>query len=85
VEVVSGLYESLINQFVDTGIEEAASKQQRPERRALDSANHTYLAQYRRSYFRKAFSSIIRAKRLLVVYSNDYFNGTYGLTWKGNQ
>lgn len=65
MKLVPGLYESLINQFIEAGIEEAASQQLRPERRSLDSGDsHTYLAQYLADYIRKAFSSIPKDERL---------------------
>ena len=47
MKLVPGLYESVINAFIDAGIEEAASQDLRAERRILDSGDsHTYLAQY---------------------------------------
>jgi len=62
VKLVPGLYESLINQFIDAGIEEAASRQLHAERRSLDSGDsHTYLAQYLADHIRKAFSSSLKA------------------------
>jgi superfamily II DNA or RNA helicase len=65
VKLVPGLYESLISQFIDSGIEEAASLHLQAERRALDSGDsHTYLAQYLTDHIRKAFSSFPQAERL---------------------
>lgn len=65
MKLVPGLYESLINQFIDAGIEEAASQQLHAERRALDSGDsHIYLAQYLADHIRKVFSSIPQAERL---------------------
>jgi superfamily II DNA or RNA helicase len=65
VKLVPGLYESLINQFIEAGIEEAAPDELRPELRALDAGDsHSYLAQYLANYIRKAFSSIPREVRL---------------------
>jgi superfamily II DNA or RNA helicase len=65
VKLVPGLYESLINQFIEAGIEEAAAEELRPELRALDAGDSdTYFAQYLSDYIRKSFSSIPKDERL---------------------
>lgn len=66
MKLVPGLYESLINQFIEAGIVEAASEELRPELRALDAGDsHIYLSQYLANHIRKAFSSIPKDDRIL--------------------
>ena len=65
MKLIPGLYETLINKFVDAGINEAASNQLQIQTRRLDSGDsHTYLAQYLAEYIRKAFISFPQAERL---------------------
>ena len=65
MKLVPGLYESLINQFIEVGIQESAADGLRPEYQALDVGDsHSYLAQYLAEHIRKAFSSIPKEERL---------------------
>ena len=65
MKLVQGLYESLINQLVDAGIEEAAAHDLRAEVRSLDPGDsHTYLTQYLADHIRRALSSIPKEERL---------------------
>ena len=65
MKLIPGLYESLINEFIDAGMTEAASDRLLIETRALDSGDsHTYLAQYLAEHIRKAFTSFPQAERL---------------------
>ncbi len=65
LKLVPGLYESLINEFTNTGIQEGAAQRLLAERRDLDPGDsHTYFAQYLAEYIRKAFSSFPLAERL---------------------
>jgi superfamily II DNA or RNA helicase len=65
VKLVPGLYESLINVFIDVGITEAASEHLHSETRALDPGDsHAYLAQYLAEHIRKALASFPQSERL---------------------
>ena len=65
MKLVPGIYESLVNAFIDAGITEAASNHLHSEIRALDSGDsHTYLTQYLAEYIRKALSAFPQAERL---------------------
>ena len=61
----AGLYESVVNQFIDAGIAEAARENLRAELHDLDPGDsHSYLAQYLASHIGKAFSSLPEGDRL---------------------
>lgn len=65
MKLTHGLYESLINKFIDARIGEAASNRLQIDKRALDSGDsHTYLAQYLADHIRKAFIAFPQAERL---------------------
>jgi superfamily II DNA or RNA helicase len=65
VKLVPGLYETLINQFVQAGIEEAAQVDLRAEAEKLDAADsHTYFSEYLAEHIRKAFVSFPQEERL---------------------
>jgi HKD family nuclease len=61
----AGLYEHLVNEFIDAGISQAARENLRAELRNLDRGDsHNYLAQYLGSHIRQAFASLPEANRL---------------------
>ena len=61
----AGLYEHLVNEFINAGIEEAARDNLRAELRELDPGDsHAYLAQYLAGHIRKAFASLPETDRL---------------------
>jgi HKD family nuclease len=65
VKLPIGLYEHLINEFVDAGIAEATRDNLRAELRHLDPGDsHTYLAHYLATHIRKAFASLPETERL---------------------
>src|SRR5262249_33297126 len=60
-----GLYEQLLNEFVQTGVTEAMRDNLRSEIRELDPGDsHTYLAQYLAKHVRTALASFPEADRL---------------------
>ncbi len=65
IKLLPGLYESLVNQFIDVGIAEAARENLCAELRGLDAGDsHDYFAQYLASHIRKAFASLPLSERL---------------------
>lgn len=65
MKLAVGLYEHVVNEFIDEGIGEAARENLRAELRKLDPGDsHGYLAQYLATYIRKAFASLPEADRL---------------------
>lgn len=65
MKLVPGLYESLVNEFIDAGISDAAAQRLHVETRTLNSGDsHTYLAQYLADHIRKTFISFPQAERL---------------------
>lgn len=61
----AGLYEHLINEFIDAGIGEAARDNLRAVVRELDPGDsHTYLAHYLAGHIRQAFASLSETDRL---------------------
>jgi superfamily II DNA or RNA helicase/HKD family nuclease len=65
VKLPAGLYEHLINEFIDAGIAEATRDNLRAELRHLDPGDsHTYLAHYLAGHIRKAFASLPETERL---------------------
>ncbi len=82
IKLLPGLYESLVNEFIEAGVAEAAHENLRAERRDLDAGDsHDYFAQYLASHIRKAFASfplterlekqVELANRILVLLAND--------------
>jgi superfamily II DNA or RNA helicase len=82
IKLVPGLYESLLNEFIEEGVAEAARENLRAEVRGLDVGDsHDYFAQYLTSHIRKAFASLPLTERLekqvelankiLVLLAND--------------
>lgn len=82
IKLLPGLYESLVNEFIEAGVAEAARENLLAERRDLDAGDsHDYFAQYLASHIRKAFSSfpltdrlekqVELANRILVLLAND--------------
>jgi predicted nucleic acid-binding protein len=65
LKLVPGLYESLINRFIEDGIVEAETVQLLAERRPLDEGDsHAYFAQYLADRIRSAFASLPNKDRL---------------------
>ncbi len=65
LKLVRGLYESLINEFINAGIAEAEREHLNAESRSLDPGDsHSYFAQYLGDRIRQAFSSFPQAERL---------------------
>jgi superfamily II DNA or RNA helicase/HKD family nuclease len=61
----AGLYENLVNQFIEAGIAEAARDHLRAELRELDPGDsHAYFAQYLAGHIRTAFASFSEGERL---------------------
>ena len=65
IKLVPGLYESLVNEFIEEGVAEAARENLRAELRGLDAGDsHDYFAQYLAGHIRKAFASLPLTERL---------------------
>ncbi|HYN24048.1 MAG TPA: phospholipase D-like domain-containing protein, partial [Pyrinomonadaceae bacterium] len=65
LKLIPGLYESLINEFINAGIAEAEREHLHIESRSLDPGDsHSYFAQYLADRIRQAFSSFPQAERL---------------------
>lgn len=65
MKLVPGLYESVINELIDSGLKNALIARLHAERRTLDKEDsHIYLAQYLAEHIRKAFSSLPKDERL---------------------
>jgi superfamily II DNA or RNA helicase len=65
IKLLPGLYESLVNEFIEAGIAEAARDNLQAQLRGLDAGDsHDYFAQYLASHIRKAFKSLPLNERL---------------------
>src|SRR6266850_4084583 len=65
IKLLPGLYESLVNEFIEVGVAEAARENLRAELRGLDAGDsHDYFAQYLAGHIRKAFASLPLSERL---------------------
>src|SRR5205823_5794253 len=65
LKLVPGVYESLVNEFIEAGISEAERGDLRAKIEGLDVGDsHDYFAQYLAGYIRKAFASLPLTDRL---------------------
>ncbi|MEO8435435.1 MAG: phospholipase D-like domain-containing protein, partial [Pyrinomonadaceae bacterium] len=66
LKLLPGLYESLINKFIEDRLADAETRQLHAERRDLDAGDsHSYFAQYLADEIRRAFLSFPQADRLV--------------------
>src|SRR6266850_2338457 len=65
IKLLPGLYESLVNEFIEMGVAEAARENLRAQLRGLDAGDsHNYFAQYLAEHIRKAFAALPLKERL---------------------
>lgn len=65
IKLKPGLYESIVNEFIEEGVAEASRENLQAQLRGLDAGDsHDYFAQYLASHIRKAFASLPVTERL---------------------